>query len=79
MFLFAGFLVPENLLMLLPICKIKSSPISTIQTEINKKLFDENMETSEFTFCPRGNGNFSIRFYESLYSGRIPIIIKLVF
>lgn len=39
-----------------------------------KKLFNENMQNSEFVFCPRGNGNFSIRFYETLKSGRIPII-----
>ncbi len=30
---------------------------------------------SEFCFCPRGTGNFSIRFYETLYYGRIPVII----
>jgi hypothetical protein len=35
----------------------------------------ENYLTSEFCFCPRGNGNFSIRFYETLYYGRIPVII----
>lgn len=40
------------------------------------KLFNKNLKNSEFTFCPRGNGNFSIRFYEALASGRIPIIIK---
>jgi hypothetical protein len=33
------------------------------------------MRDSEFVFCPRGTGNFSIRFYETLYYGRIPIII----
>jgi hypothetical protein len=32
-------------------------------------------KTSEFCFCPRGTGNWSIRFYETLYYGRIPIII----
>jgi hypothetical protein len=35
----------------------------------------ENYLTSEFCFCPRGSGNFSIRFYETLYYGRIPVII----
>ena len=35
----------------------------------------KNFETSEFAFCPRGTGNFSIRFYEALYYGRIPVII----
>ena len=46
--------------------------------EIEKKSvdFNETMRTSEFVFCPRGNGNFSIRFYEALLSGRIPVVIK---
>jgi SAM-dependent methyltransferase len=35
----------------------------------------ENFKTSEFCFCPRGTGNFSIRFYETLYYGRIPVVI----
>ena len=38
--------------------------------------FNKNLETSEFTFCPRGNGNFSIRFYEALMSGRIPVVLN---
>ena len=49
-----------------------------IDNEIDSKvkLFNENLKNSEFTFCPRGNGNFSIRFYEALSSGRIPVLIK---
>lgn len=49
-----------------------------VDPEINKKAFDfnENLKYSEFVFCPRGNGNFSIRFYEALLSGRIPVILK---
>ncbi len=35
----------------------------------------DNMKTSEFCFCPRGTGNFSIRFYETLFYGRIPVIL----
>jgi len=38
--------------------------------------FNENMKSSEFVFCPRGNCNFSIRFYEALLSGRIPVVVK---
>ena len=46
--------------------------------EIKQKSFNfnENMKSSEFVFCPRGNGNFSIRFYETLLSGRIPVVVK---
>ena len=41
----------------------------------SKEDFVRNLESSEFAFCPRGTGNFSLRFYESLYYGRIPVII----
>jgi hypothetical protein len=35
-----------------------------------------NMENNIFTFCYRGAGNFSYRFYETLMMGRIPILIN---
>jgi hypothetical protein len=38
--------------------------------------FDNNMISNLFTFCYRGRGNFSVRFYETLMHGRIPIVIK---
>ena len=49
-----------------------------VDPEIKQKSFNfnENMKSSEFVFCPRGNGNFSIRFYEALLSGRIPILLE---
>ncbi len=37
--------------------------------------FRNNMINSHFNICNRGNGNFSMRFYETLSFGRIPIII----
>jgi hypothetical protein len=40
-----------------------------------ERLID-NFATSEFCFCPRGNGNFSIRFYETLHYGRIPVLLR---
>lgn len=44
--------------------------------EYKVNIFNDNMKISEFVFCPRGNGNFSIRFYETLRSGRIPVLLK---
>ena len=41
----------------------------------NYKEYIQNMNQCEFCFCPRGTGNFSIRFYECLYFGRIPVLI----
>ena len=35
-----------------------------------------NMLSSPFTLCVRGNGNFSVRFYETLALGRIPVLFN---
>ena len=47
-----------------------------VDIENKKKIFNTCMVNSEFVFCPRGNGNFSIRFYEALKSGRIPVVYE---
>jgi hypothetical protein len=44
--------------------------------ENHKKEFEENMNENLFTLCYRGRGNFSVRFYETLMRGRIPIQIN---
>jgi hypothetical protein len=41
-----------------------------------KKEFEDNMNENLFTLCYRGRGNFSVRFYETLMRGRIPIQIN---
>ena len=46
------------------------------KAEILTKEFFQNMENNLFIFCYRGRGNFSIRFYETLMMGRIPIVIN---
>lgn len=38
--------------------------------------FINNIKDNLFTFCFRGEGNFSYRFYETLMMGRIPIVIN---
>lgn len=40
-----------------------------------KLAFVNNILGSDYTVCVRGGGNFSIRFYETLCLGRIPIFI----
>ena len=35
-----------------------------------------NIRESDYILCLRGKGNFSIRFYETLLMGRIPIFIN---
>ncbi len=36
----------------------------------------ENMQQSLYIICYRGTGNFSVRFYETLAAGRIPVTIR---
>ena len=40
------------------------------------KKFEENILSSHFTICHRGSGNFSMRFYQTLSAGRIPILLN---
>ena len=37
--------------------------------------FVNNILGSDYTVCMRGGGNFSVRFYETLSLGRIPVFI----
>lgn len=41
--------------------------------------FLENIELNPYTFCMRGAGNFSVRFYETLAMGRIPLLVDTDF
>lgn len=38
--------------------------------------FYENIHNNLYTFCMRGGGNFSVRLYETLAMGRIPIVLN---
>jgi hypothetical protein len=42
---------------------------------VARQEFLENMVDSDYVLCARGDGNWSIRFYEALCLGRIPIVI----
>lgn len=50
-----------------------------VQNELEKqestKDFYQNIFNNAYTFCSRGVGNFSVRFYETLAVGRIPILL----
>lgn len=37
--------------------------------------FYKNIRDNAYTFCMRGTGNFSVRFYEALAMGRIPVLL----
>lgn len=40
-----------------------------------EKEFYQNIDNSLFTVCVRGMGNYSVRFYQTLAMGRIPLLI----
>lgn len=41
----------------------------------NSRKFFNNIKESQYIVCYRGLGNFSVRLYETMASGRIPIIV----
>ena len=51
-----------------------------VKTEFDKtkttQEFYQNILLNPYVFCLRGAGNFSVRFYETLAMGRIPVVIK---
>lgn len=51
-----------------------------VTNEADKKKttleFYQNICDNLYTFCIRGTGNFSVRFYETLAMGRIPVVIN---
>lgn len=51
---------------------------ATTEAQKNKTTleFYKNIERNLYIFCLRGSGNFSVRFYETLMMGRIPILVN---
>ena len=39
------------------------------------KLFNDNLNTNQYILCNRGKGNFSMRFYQTLACGRVPVLV----
>lgn len=46
------------------------------ERENSNLQFYENMKASPYIYCYRGNGNYSVRLYETLASGRIPLMVR---
>lgn len=46
-----------------------------LQHQSTKAFFD-NIQSSHYILCVRGGGNFSVRFYETLAMGRIPVFVN---
>jgi hypothetical protein len=54
-----------------------SGHVKTIQgsAKNNRMQFVENLLTSDYALCAKGDGNYSVRFYEALSLGRIPLFL----
>lgn len=46
------------------------------ELENSTQAYFNNIYTSDYVLCIRGAGNFSVRFYETLMMGRIPIFVN---
>jgi hypothetical protein len=55
--------------------KYKAGAFSQEMKKLTNQEFLNNINDNLYTFCMRGSGNFSARFYETLVMGRIPLII----
>lgn len=47
----------------------------SLDPETARREYIENMRDSDFVLASKGDGNFSVRFYEAISMGRIPIVI----
>lgn len=57
--------------------KNQKSPKNTLEELRNLQTdFFNSIYNNSYTFCMRGEGNFSVRFYETLAMGRIPVLIN---
>ncbi len=45
------------------------------RVEQTRQAFERNLAAADYTLCARGAGNFSVRFYETLSAGRVPLLI----
>ncbi|MEZ4802534.1 MAG: exostosin family protein [Gelidibacter sp.] len=54
----------------------RAGVIKDKDTHITTQQFYENIRDSDYTVCMRGAGNFSVRFYETLAMGRIPVFVN---
>ena len=56
--------------------KYRAGVKNEIDKTITTKEFYNNLKESQYAVCVRGGGNFSVRFYEALAMGRIPLFIN---
>ena len=56
--------------------KYRAGALSKEQRERTTQEFYDNLKNSQYVVCLRGAGNFSVRLYETLAMGRIPVFVN---
>lgn len=54
----------------------RGGALTNEQREKTTLEYYDNIKNSDYVLCVRGAGNFSVRFYETLMMGRIPIFVN---
>jgi len=55
--------------------KYRAGAVTNEEKKEGSRVFFTNINDSQYIICYRGLGNFSVRLYETLASGRIPVIV----
>lgn len=56
--------------------KYRAGAVSEQERFRTTKEYYDNIINSDYVFCLRGSGNFSIRLYETMMMGRIPVFVN---
>ncbi|WP_178984758.1 exostosin domain-containing protein [Winogradskyella helgolandensis] len=56
--------------------KYRAGTQNTAQRAVSTTEFFNNIKASDYVVCVRGAGNFSVRLYETLAMGRIPVFVN---
>lgn len=56
--------------------KYRAGAKTPMEKDATTKEYYENLKNSDYVICVRGAGNFSVRLYETLMMGRIPILFN---
>lgn len=54
----------------------RAGAITPSERQKTTQEYFENIQNSDYVLCVRGGGNFSVRLYETLMMGRIPIFVN---
>ena len=57
-------------------CKYRAGALTQQERAQTTADYYENIKQSDYVLCVRGAGNFSVRLYETLMMGRIPIFVN---